>query len=178
MKFLLFISLWLVSFSAVAAPDCEAPESVKNLAKLLEQTFDGSKITCNDGSSFSSKFVFECKGAKYFAVKDPSDLTRRADGTDVYVVTVISEQEGTVRLTELTYPNAAAYSADEKPKETTETKFISLSDKSFSFYSADKPTAKSWISSTWFIVEDEEQARGYKLYADRVATCKAGEGVK
>lgn len=172
MNTLVLTMVALTAQSAFAVSDCTAPSSVRGLAQLIEQTFDGSTVNCDDDSSFSTEFAFICKGSDYHAVKDPSDITRRADGTEVYVITVLSEVEGALKMTELVYPDAASYYFGTEPLEVLETAFLSLSSNAFSFYANKPVTSDSWISSTWYVV-DGEKARGYKLYADRAVSCQA-----
>lgn len=167
----LFILAFTFVSTAFAADPCTAPKSVEKMAELLSQTFDGSKVACKDGTSFSTEFNFKCKGAEYVSTKEEPAVV--AGGKAVYVATVLSEKSGNVVMTEKTYNSEAEYEAGQKPATVLPTRFLSMSDKSFSFYSDKQPEEKSWILSTWFIAKDETKARGYKIYADRAVECAA-----
>ena len=172
MNFLLSATLIAGLYSSVMASDCTAPDSVKKVTKLLEQTFKGTSITCDDNSSFATQYKFECKENAYFDIRAADDLTQLPDGRKVFVVSKFSEKDGVVVMTELTFADHAAYVRGDQPMTVTPTNFISLSDRSFSFYSKEKLGANSWISSVWFIPEGETKARGYKLYTNKSVSCK------
>ncbi len=158
---------------AWAGGDCTAPAKVRDLATLIAQTFNGERIHCDDGSSFSTKYEFECRGEVYQTLLSADKKTVRPDGTEVYVASQIkSDQDKGLQLLELVYNSFEKYENGAAPDHTLETKFLSLSERSFSFYSSQAPKASSWISSIWFIPEGETKAKGYKLYAGSVVSCQ------
>ena len=172
LKLISIATMVLWSSLTVFAAECTAPESVKKVAKLLEDTFKGTAIACDDGSSFATQFKFECKGSEYFDIRSPDDIVELPDGRKVFLVSKFSEKDGVVVMTELTFADHAAYVRGDKPTVVTPTNFIALSERSFSFYSKAKLEANSWISSVWYIPEGQTKAMGYKLYAHKSVSCK------
>jgi hypothetical protein len=173
MKTLITLLGILVSATVYASIDCTAPDSVAQVAKQIELTFDGSTIQCDDNSHFTSKFTFECKGDKFYNIKDADDVTRRADGSEVYVITVLSEQNGRVVMTEEVYTDATTYQNGASALESSESNFIPMSDRSFAFYSQESPGDETFLVSTWFIPADNEKTRGYKLFTNKSVSCQA-----
>lgn len=169
LKMLLVASVATVS---MAAEDCKAPEAVKNLGELLNSLFNGAKVTCDDGSSFSVKRRFECKGDIYIERFDPNIPTVVPSGEKVYVNTELTEKNGKVYLTEISYNDPSKYEKGEAPDKRLDTLFSQLNPKTIMFYAADAPGEKTWMTSVWYSMPDGK-VKGYKLYADRSTACAA-----
>jgi hypothetical protein len=162
-----------LSFEVIFAKDCTAPTAVADLAALLEKTFNGNTINCNDGSSFSTKFEFKCHKDEFRSTLTKNQATTLADGSKVFLVTAIRLNEAkNLELVELSFPSFEAYESNAQPTSTSRSNFVSMSPGSFAFYSQEIPKEESWLLTTWFVGEGKDKAKGYKIFTNNTISCQ------
>lgn len=140
------------------------------MVNLINKTFNGNKITCDNGNSFSVSKNLVCNGAKYYQESPLDQLTTLKDGTKRYVISVIGMKNGEVELKEHTYKYGKSYASGAKPLSVNGSNFKVLSDRAMLFYTKD--IQSDFLGNIWYI-DNNNSVKGYKLYVDKAVSCEA-----